>query len=358
MRICLISNGKSEHIQRYSDYLASLNHEVHLIYGGREEVISDKVFLHHLSNLPFVWPLQTKKLVERIRPDIVDGHFINIYGFLAALSGFHPLVVTAWGSDIFVHSKHNPFWKFTTKFALSRADIINCLFPIVVAEPALKRFKVDRAKVRTGLLGVNTEEYRPLGFDANLAKEMGINSDIPVVINTRGFAPVYDYQTYFKAIPLVLAKLPEVKFITLYQKGYAHIGKRLAKQLKITENVILIEWIPRSEMPKLLSLANIYVSTSLSDGASNALFEAMACGVVPVVTDIAANHPWVKNRENGLLFPQGNSEKLAENIIYLLNSKSISSIFSLKCREVIQEKAEQNKEMSKIENTYHELMGI
>lgn len=356
MRICLISNGKSEHIQRLSSYLISLDHEVHLISGKVTDSYSMNIVLHRLSSNPLVWPLQIKHLVETIQPDIVDGHFASIYGFLAALSGFHPLTVTVWGSDIFVQPWHNPLWRFTVKYALNKADTINCLFPITVAEPALTRLNVNICKVRTSLLGVDTNKFKPLGFDAELAKELGIYRDRPLIINVRGFDPVYGFETYFQAIPLVLDKIPEAQFLALYRNGQREVGERLIDRLGIAGNVLLREWLPRSKMPQLLSLASINVSTSLSDGASNALLEAMACEVAPVVTDIAANHPWITDHENGLLFRPADSKKLAENIIFLLNSPETRHQFGIKCRQMVQEKAEQANEMSKIERLYRDLI--
>jgi len=356
LRICLISNGKSEHIQRLSIYLASMNHEVHLISGRTSESFSNQVIMHPLIDQPIVWPLQVKHLVRYIQPDIVDGQFASVYGYLAAISHVHPLVVTVWGSDLFIQPWHNPLWRYTTKYALNQATEIHCLFSMEMADPALKRLNVDITKVKNYLLGVNTEIFKPLGFNSNLAKSMDISPNIPIVINIRGFAPVYDFETYFRSIPLVLDKIPEAKFIALYKKGQREVGDRLAKQLGISDKVVLMEWALQSLMPELLSLASVYVSTSVSDGASNALFEAMACELAPVVTDIPANRYWVKDGENGYLFKTGEYSILAEKIICLLKDKEKRESFGKKCREIVLEKANQKIEMAKMENIYRTLV--
>ena len=59
--------------------------------------------------------------------------------------------------------------------------------------------------------------------------------------------------------------------------------------------------------------ADIYVSTSESDGASISLMEAMAAGLPCVVTDIAANREWI-DETCGALFPVGDPKALAEII--------------------------------------------
>ena len=54
-------------------------------------------------------------------------------------------------------------------------------------------------------------------------------------------------------------------------------------------------------MPAYLNAADIYVSTSLSDGTSLSLLEAMACSLPVVVTDIPANKEWITDGHNGFL---------------------------------------------------------
>jgi glycosyltransferase involved in cell wall biosynthesis len=66
-----------------------------------------------------------------------------------------------------------------------------------------------------------------------------------------------------------------------------------------------------------LSAADIYVSTSFSDGTSASLLEAMACSLAPVVTEIDGNKEWVKDGENGLVAPLADSKRLAEKILLL-----------------------------------------
>ena len=64
-----------------------------------------------------------------------------------------------------------------------------------------------------------------------------------------------------------------------------------------------------------MSRAKVYVSTSLADGTSISLLEAMAAGLIPVVSDIDANRPWITHGEDGFFFPAGDSQALAEQIV-------------------------------------------
>jgi len=328
----------------------------------------DNVNIHLLTKLaPKIWTVsqyisfifwifQVRHLVKIIKPDIVDGHFITVYGFLAACSGFHPLVVSAWGSDMLVQPKINLISKFTAKYALKKADIIICLFPIDVVERQITELGIDSNKIRPVLLGVDTSEFNPSHCDEKIRRTLNIDKPQPVVISTRSLAPIYDVETLVEAIPLVLAEIPQAKFLIAGTGEQQDYLMELARTLGVSDNANFIGWVPRSELPKYLSSADVYVSSSLSDGTSNSLLEAMASGLAPIVTDIPANRPWVNDGKNGFLFPARDCKTLAAKVIYLLNNEEARKSFGDRSRELVQQKAEQYAEMKKLEGVYHELV--
>jgi glycosyltransferase involved in cell wall biosynthesis len=57
--------------------------------------------------------------------------------------------------------------------------------------------------------------------------------------------------------------------------------------------------------------SDVYVSVSRSDSTSQSLLEAMAAGVLPIVTDIAGNREWVTHRREGYLVPVGDKDAIA-----------------------------------------------
>jgi len=368
MRICYVANGASIHMQRWVNYFAKKGHEVHLISGKLVPGYGENIHVHLLTRLsPKTWIVsrylsallsifQTRRLIKKIKPDIVDGHYITVYGFLAACSGFHPLVVTAWGSDVLVQPKQSQLMRFTAKHALKKADIIICLFPIDVAKEQITELGIDSNKIRTLLLGVDTAEFNPSHRDEKIRRTLGIESSQPIVISTRALAPIYNVETLVKAISLVLAEVPQAEFViagTGEQQGYL---KELVHDLGVSNNTKFIGWVPRTELPKYLSSADIYVSTSLSDGTSNSLLEAMACELAPVVTDIPANRPWIIDGENGFLFPTRDYERLAAKIINLLHNQETREDFGRTSREIVQKKAEQQTEMEKMDSIYAKLI--
>lgn len=322
----------------------------------------DRVHYHIIpANKKFLYftflfkSIQVRRIIRKIRPDIIDAHYVTKYGIIAALLNLHPLVVTALGSDVLIQPKRNPLWKFVARHAFQKADLIVCRSPVVKAE--ISKLGVETGKIRVILLGVNSDKFHPMPENEKLKQELGIGQSAPVVISTRGLSPVYDVATLIKAVPLVLDEIPGAKFVIIgdgEQKGYL---QNLTQSLGILESVKFIGWVSHNDIPRYLASSDVYVSTSLSDGTSNSLLEAMACELAPVVTDIAANQQLIKNGENGFLVPVKDCKALAEKIISLIKDENRIGNFGKINRKIVQEKAEETMEMGKLEIAYADLIS-
>ena len=365
MKICYIASVGSVHAQRWVNYFAQNGHEVHFIHSAEPiDGYDEKVRFHSLTKfLPQIqpvsrylsvalWPLKVRKLLNRIKPDVLHAHYITVNGYLAALSGFSPLVLTAWGSDILIDPQKSFFLRILTKYTLKKADLITCDAHHLV-ENLIKQ-GVGEKKVKLIYFGVDTKKFKAECRDTKLREELGA-ADSQIVISCRLLKPIYDVESLVKAIPLVLREVPEAKFIIASDGPQRSNLEKLASPLGNT--VKFTGWLPNDEIPRYLATADIYVSTSLSDGgiaASTA--EAMASGVPVIVTDFGDNRKWVKDGINGFIIPSRNPEALASRIVYLLQNESERKQFGQRNRQIIEEKNNWEKEMGKMENCYKELI--
>jgi glycosyltransferase involved in cell wall biosynthesis len=364
MRICYVADGASIHTQRWVNYFAAKGHEVHLVCWKLMPGYSENTHVHWLTRLaPGIWPvsqylsflfwiLQVRRLINRIKPDIVDGHFITVYGFLAACSGFHPLVVSAWGTDVLIHPRRNLLFKAIARYALEKADLVTC--DSDVARAGLTELGVQPARIRVILKGVDTERFSPQQRSQELRKKLGIHQ-APTVISTRSLEPVYNVEMLIKAIPVILNRVPETKFIIAGDGTQRSTLTDLADSLGVSDSVRFVGRIPHSELPAYLASSDVYASTSLSDTSHISLQEAMACQLAPVVTDIPANRAWIEDIRNGFLVPVNDIRALAHRVVYLLKDKKLHQQFGKANREIIRDKAEYEREMAKGEEAYRSL---
>ena len=105
-----------------------------------------------------------------------------------------------------------------------------------------------------------------------------------------------------------------------------------------------------------MNTADIYVSTSLSDGSSAALLEAMACGKAVIVSRIPANMEWVKDNWNGMIFEKGDTVGIEIAIMRLLEDKALSKKFGKGNLKIVKERANLKKSLEIYERTMLEMI--
>ncbi|TRZ48006.1 MAG: glycosyltransferase family 4 protein [Dehalococcoidia bacterium] len=363
MKICFLGIATSPHIERQAVWFAGRGHEVHVITFVDTKI--KDVNIHYINMklryLPFgrisSLPLnigRVKKTIKEIDPDIVNGQYLTNYGLYAACSGFHPLVLTAWGSDVLIEPKRFPFIKLLIKYSLKKGDVIICPSPAM--EDEIIKLGANPGKIKFSFFGVDTGEFSPPHRSEGLRQRLGI-SDAPAVISTRGLSPIYDVETLIKAIPLVLKEVPPAKFIVAGEGKQRNYLESLSRRLGVSDSVKFVGLIPHNEISQYLASSDVYVSTSLSDGVPNSLLEAMASGLAPVLTDIAANRLWIKDEENGFLVRVKDCEILASRITRLLKDNKLRSKFGEMNRRLAKEKAEHKIQMEELEKVYQGLLG-
>jgi len=369
MRICYISGGNFIHVHRLANFFAANGHEVYLIsttelndYGGYDERVKIYPLVRlfpgiwqiskYLSGL--IWLFQLRRLVRKIHPDILDAHFIKINGYLGVISGIRPLVLTAWGSDILFTARLSWLHRILISYCLKKADSIVCRSPVVREE--IIKLGAQADKINIILIGVDTDKFAPCHKNEEFRQNLGFADSAPMVISTRSLEPVYDLETLVKAVPLVLKEIPETKFVIAGQGSRRHYLEDLAGSLQVADSVKFVGLIPHDELPQYLASSDVYVSTSLSDGTSNSLLEAMASSLAPVVTDIPANRLWIDDGKNGALFTVSEPEFLAARIVHLLKRNELRKKFGEMNTEIARQRAEHQVEMKKLEKLYSDLV--
>ncbi len=367
MRICYLADASSIHTQRWVKYFADVGHEVHLISQKPFDANTPaNVNLHLLQpltvgtvplkgiNLAFQ-VLQIYRKIRRIKPDILHAHDALGYGFWGALCRFHPFVVTPWGSDVVVKPGESWFFKWSIQVALKNADFITCDADHLVE--TMTALGAHHNKIRVIYFGVDTKRFCPAPKNDALRARLGIAPGSLVVISLRSLNPIYDIESLVRAAPLVLKKIPDVRFIIAGNGALRAQLEQLAITLGVAEQLKFVGAIPNQELPDYLTLSDVYVSTSLSDGglaASTA--EAMACALPVVITDFGDNRQWVTDSKGGFLIPLRNPAVLADKIVYLLENAEIRRKFGTFNRQVILERNDYYTEMAKVEHIYQALL--
>jgi glycosyltransferase involved in cell wall biosynthesis len=131
--------------------------------------------------------------------------------------------------------------------------------------------------------------------------------------------------------------------------------KGLAGQLGVGAAAVFVRSIPHDVMALYFNLAGALVSIPDSDGMPQSLLEAMACGTVPVVSDLPQYEGVVKNGVNALTVDRKNPQSVAQAVIRLLKDDETRARLSRAAAATTAEGADYEIEMAKMEKLYLEL---
>lgn len=190
-----------------------------------------------------------RKNLKENKFDIIHAHY-SLSGFVAALAGASPLVVSLMGSDIkaniyikyFIRFFHRHFWDFTVVKSLDMKE--NLRFKNIIVLPN----------------GVNLSAFKPC--DKNTAlKELnwGI-AKRHILFGSDPDRREKNFQLFFDSFGL-LKDQSNLEFHTLIN-------------------------VPHNQIPIYLNAADVLILSSLWEGSPNIIKEAMACNCPIVATDV------------------------------------------------------------------------
>jgi glycosyltransferase involved in cell wall biosynthesis len=288
-----------------------------------------------------------RAFIEEVKPDLVHAMRIPYEGMVAAdaYTGA-PLIVSSWGNDFTLHGPSTPLMRHYTRWTMQVADGLHTDCHRDVRLARQWGFRARRPSlVAPGNGGIRTDVFYP---PEKVVEE-------PVILNPRGVRPYVRNDSFFKAIPLVLKKHPNAKFLCTSMAGEAQTIQ-WTRELRIENAVELLPLIPNKEMANIYRRAQILVSPSIHDGTPNTLLEGMACGCLPTAGDLESIREWITPDENGLLFDSNDARSIADTIILAIENKHLREKAAGLNQEIIAARAEYKSNMVRAQEFYKRIM--
>jgi glycosyltransferase involved in cell wall biosynthesis len=289
---------------------------------------------------------QLRSFMERVKPDLVHAMRIPYEGMMAADAyNGTPLIVSTWGNDFTLHAPSTRLMSHYTRWTMQVADALHadCHRDVRLArEWGFGRGKT--ALVAPGNGGIRTDIFYP--------PEKPVEE--PIIINPRGFRPYVRNDVFFKAIPLVLAKRPDARFLFALMAGESQ-AEQWIKELGVSDAVELLSPMTHTKMAEMFRRAQIVASPSIHDGTPNSLLEGMACGCFPIAGDLESIREWITPQENGLLFDATNPQSIANALISTLENKNLRQNAAGLNQNIIADRAQYWHNMQSAEEFYREV---
>lgn len=277
----------------YETYVATNGDEA-IPYCDKKYKISFERSPFKLNNLKAI--KQLKKVVEEEKFDIIHCH-TPMGSVVTRLASKHArkaygtrVIYTAHGFHFYKGApKINwlffyPVEKYLSKYTDDLITINNEDY-----ELAIKKFKAKRTHYVPGV-GVD-----PKKFDFELSQEerhelrksLGIKDDDIVLIYVAELNKNKNQIMAIKAMEKLIVENSKYKLLLVGKDSYNGEYQRLVQELKLENNVIFTGY--RKDVPKLMKISDIAISTSLREGLPVNLIEATMCGLPIVATNCRGN---------------------------------------------------------------------
>jgi len=342
-------------------------HEIHLLVPGGDEIRATQdpgVEVHRFE----AWPrsrvrglpaLKTtrslRRLIGSIRPDVLHAHYVTRYATAAWLSGFHPYVVTVWGSDVQAAVRTSWRHKMQALIALRAADLVTGGSEHLVKLAIAAGSRPSRTKYVH--FGVDTDRFSPGPDPAALRARLGLQGR-RVVLSNRAITPIYRQTVVVEALAGLPSDVVVVMTRHLAQTPELATVQARAAELGVADRLVIADTIDDIEMPDLYRLADVVVSIPESDGGPTTIAEALAVGRPVVATDLPSAREWQHELGREALVPVGDSAATVEAILAALGrSPDEEGPRSAGARRAVLERADERRNMEMMEKFYRDLVG-
>jgi len=362
MRILYFSRDYTPHDHRFLTALAQTEHEIGFLrLERRGHQLEDRVLPENITLINWAGGqaqaqfqdglrllMGLLKVIRAFKPDLIHAGPIQRTAFMVALVGFRPLVTVSWGYDLLMDAPRNRWWSWATRFTLKRsaAMIGDC---DTVRSLAVS-YGMNADRIVTFPWGVDLEHFMPIGAIQHtpkvqfalspLRKQLNWGKETFVLLSTRSWSSLYGVEDLAHAFVRAASQRPELRLLMLGHGPLASTIRSIFQQGGVDDRVHFPGQVSSQNLPDYYQAADLYISTSHSDGTSISLLESLACGTPVLLADIPGNQEWITNPgEIGWLFHDGDVEALFNGILYAVEQQAQLSVMGQKARQLAESRA-------------------
>ena len=297
------------------------------------------------------------RLMRQEKFDIVQTYLFseNILGVIAAkLSGIKVVITGRRDTGMLCQGG----WPHILAYRVTNCWVskIICVSE-AVRRVVLKKEQVGQDKVEVIYNGININKFEDrrskMEDRKNLKEKLGIKVEDLIVGMIANFSWIKGHKVLLEAAPEIIEAIPNVKFILIGDGELFESCKLQAAGCRLKDKILFLG--KRTDVPELLSIMDVSLNLSYSEGMSNTILESMAAGL-PVVATAVDGNPETVNSETGILIPAGDPRAASKAIVSLLKDEVLRKRLGGRAKEVAQEKFDSKIMIRKMEELYEELL--
>lgn len=367
IRVLLLSDSDSPHTLRWAKSLLNSGIDIGIfsIHTPNKELYNDtpeiKLFSINtprhiqsktetsISKLKYLNAVkEIKKVIKSFQPNIVHAHYASSYGLLGALTGFHPFLISVWGSDIFGFPNYSFIHKNVLKYSLNKSDRIFSTSRIMKTETA----KFTDKEIVVIPFGIDTERFIPKSVNRIFNNE-------EIVIGTiKTLEERYGIKYLIGAFSQVSRLLPEKK-INLLIVGHGTLRgflENLTKTHGVFDKTVFAGYINHDSIQEYHNMIDIFCAVSLSESFGVSVLESSACSKPVIVSNVGGLPEVVDDEKTGFIVESKNVEQIVDAMLKLINSPDLRFEMGKKGREKVINEYEWNLCVDKMIKEYKTIL--
>jgi glycosyltransferase involved in cell wall biosynthesis len=189
----------------------------------------------------------------------------------------------------------------------------------------------------------------PWGIDLARFALPGVARTPRLLVQTRMLERIYGVETVIEGVAPILAQHSDARLVVAGAGRRRATLEQHAARLLPAGHYAFVGRLEPEALARLLQRADVYLSASRSDSTSVSLLEAMACGALPVVSDIDGNREWVADGEGARLFRAGDPADLTRALQAALADPAWAQAARARNRGVVEARGDWTANMAQVE---------
>ena len=308
---------------RYNPMVCVLRH---LADAEKQELVQGKIKYIFLDKGNGFKPTVVLKLVSILKRHLV--HVLHLHNFSAILYGTIAGLLAK--TKIIIQTEHNVVSKQYSLQSRIKGYLkcflgLFCKRIIAVSErvnESQKKYNfLARDKFVTIYNGIDSCKFNNIERLDTLKTELGLKNNEIVITKIASLTEQKGHEILIQAAKKIVKNIKNVRFLIVGEGNRKNELTQLVSKKKL-ENFFIFTGI-RNDVPKILSITDIFVLSSHWEGFPISILESMACGLPVVVTNVGGNSEAVIHGETGILVPAEDFTALSNAIIYLIRNKNV-----------------------------------
>lgn len=355
-KLCLLANAASTHTEKWAMALSQRGWEVEILSFLPAEL--PKVKVHLIPRLAgdkvdvILRQAWVREKVAEINPDLVHAHYATSFGLLGALTRRHPLVISAWGSDIFSFPQSSFLHRSLLKWILRHADVLCSSSEIMAQEMQL--YMGQEQVVEIIPFGVDTTRFSPPLGEHHPKSSL---IDDPVVFGVaKGLHTVYGLDLLIEAFAQVHCHFPQTLLRIAGDGPQCSSLKALAKKLGIDGSIEWLGHLPNANVADFYQTVDIVVIPSRQESFGVTAVEGAACARPVIASRVGGLTEVIVDGETGLLVLPESSSELGKAMERLIKDPDLREQMGRQGRANVLKHYDWDKNVTQMELVYERIL--